>query len=123
MKNSRFKPQHHIPRFSSLLARAIFDPLLIYFAIAGNLLTLIGAGIFYYLESPINPNVKTIWDAYWWAMCTVSTVGYGDIVPTTGGGRIIAVFLIITGVTFFLGYMAILVTSMSALIAEEQAAE
>lgn len=35
--------------------------------------------------------------AYWWAVTTVTTVGYGDVVPETPGGRIVASMLMLTG--------------------------
>jgi voltage-gated potassium channel Kch len=36
----------------------------------------------------------------WWAAQTVTTVGYGDVVPETGSGRVVAVVVMITGVGF-----------------------
>jgi voltage-gated potassium channel len=36
----------------------------------------------------------------WWAAQTVTTVGYGDVVPDTGSGRMVAVVVMITGVGF-----------------------
>jgi voltage-gated potassium channel len=53
---------------------------------------------FHYFEEGVNQNVHTIWDSFWWAMATVTTVGYGDIYPVTTGGRIVAIFLMLTGI-------------------------
>ena len=39
-------------------------------------------------------------EACWWALQTVSTVGYGDTVPESGGGRVIAAALMLLGVAF-----------------------
>jgi voltage-gated potassium channel len=38
-------------------------------------------------------------DALWWAAQTVTTVGYGDVVPETSGGRLIGLFVMIVGVS------------------------
>lgn len=46
-------------------------------------------------------NIKSAEDAIWWAFVTITTVGYGDKYPITTEGRIIAAFLMITGVGLF----------------------
>lgn len=43
--------------------------------------------------------VQTIDDALWWAVVTVTTVGYGDVSPVTGEGRLIAVVLMFVGIS------------------------
>lgn len=50
---------------------------------------------------PINlvePNIETYEDALWWAVVTATTVGYGDISPETGLGRVIAFVLMLFGI-------------------------
>ena len=42
---------------------------------------------------PNHPSINSIWDALWWSLVTVSTVGYGDVVPETWMGRLMAVHL------------------------------
>lgn len=49
--------------------------------------------------------VPTFGDALWWSIVTISTVGYGDLTPHTGVGRVIGSILIISGVGSF-GYLA-----------------
>jgi voltage-gated potassium channel len=44
-------------------------------------------------------NIKTFSDGLWWAVTTVTTVGYGDRYPTTAEGRMLAVLLMITGIS------------------------
>jgi voltage-gated potassium channel len=59
----------------------------------------------------------TVGDGLWWAVQTLSTVGYGDIVPTTGWGRLLGSVVIVLGVTF-LAFLTASVTS--TFIAAEQ---
>ena len=44
-------------------------------------------------------NIKNFSDGLWWAVTTVTTVGYGDRYPTTTEGRLLAVLLMITGIS------------------------
>ena len=53
------------------------------------------------VETAPECNIKTAEDAIWWAFVTVTTVGYGDRYPITTEGRIIAAFLMVTGVGLF----------------------
>jgi len=52
------------------------------------------------LERIVEPKVFTsLGLAAWWACVTISTVGYGDVVPTSAGGRIVAVCLMFAGIS------------------------
>ena len=53
------------------------------------------------LERSRNPDLGSFPDALWWAVVTITTVGYGNQEPVTFFGRIVAVILMITGVGFF----------------------
>ncbi len=55
-------------------------------------------------------NIKTAGDALWWALSTVTTVGYGDTFPVTTEGRIIAAVLMLIGIALF-GSMSAIITS------------
>jgi voltage-gated potassium channel len=59
-----------------------------------------GATIVYFFEHDAQgANIHTYWDAMWWGVVTVSTVGYGDFYPVTTGGRLTAVMLMVLGFT------------------------
>ena len=53
----------------------------------------------YFVEN--GTTVKSIGDAFYWSITTASTCGYGDISPKTGLGKIIAVTLMMTGISVF----------------------
>lgn len=46
----------------------------------------------------IEPSLDTLGDGIWWAVVTATTVGYGDISPSTGWGRVLAVVLMMVGI-------------------------
>ncbi len=52
-------------------------------------------------ETEGTSNIRTPFDAVWWAISTMTTVGYGDKVPTTVEGKIVAMILMVTGVGLF----------------------
>jgi voltage-gated potassium channel len=59
----------------------------------------------YSAEHPKNPEFATVGDALWWGIVTLTTVGYGDIVPKTPTGRWAGVTIMITGIAV-LGVLA-----------------
>jgi voltage-gated potassium channel len=89
---------------SSRGARQLFDRLGRVALVAGSV-TFAGAVAAYYAEHPVNPEFATFGDSLWWAIVTLTTVGYGDIVPETTTGRLAAVMIMITGVAV-LGLLA-----------------
>src|SRR5262249_32744784 len=59
----------------------------------------------YEAEHPTNPGFATFGDALWWGIVTLTTVGYGDIVPETTTGRLAGVAIMFTGIAV-LGVLA-----------------
>ncbi len=66
------------------------------FALLGTA-TLLGGLSIYFVEMRENERIAVVGDALWWALVTVTTVGYGDITPVTGLGRIIGGVLMVAG--------------------------
>jgi len=64
-------------------------------------LVLVGSAAVMMFERPADGSIKGAGDAIWWAIVTMTTVGYGDAYPITIEGRTIAVILMISGVGLF----------------------
>jgi voltage-gated potassium channel len=71
-------------------------------------------------EVPAGGNITSAQDAMWWAVSTMTTVGYGDRYPITSEGRMVAVFLMAAGVGAF-GMLSGLVASWFLSPAAEEA--
>jgi voltage-gated potassium channel len=85
-------------------ARRLFDRLGRVVTVAIGVV-IVGSLVAYHAEHPVNPEFATFGDALWWGIVTLTTVGYGDIVPQTTTGRWAAVIIMITGVAV-LGVLA-----------------
>lgn len=53
------------------------------------------------LISVIDPAIDTPWNGIWWALVTITTVGYGDLVPSSPAGKLVGAFLILMGIGLF----------------------
>ena len=73
----------------------------------------------YEAEHKTNPGFATIGDAFWWGIVTLTTVGYGDIVPKTTAGRLAGVAIMLTGVAV----LGILAGSLASLFHLDQSQE
>jgi voltage-gated potassium channel len=61
---------------------------------------IVGGAVFASVEESNEHGVITTWDGIWWAITTVTTVGYGDIYPESTAGRIIAITIMLVGIGF-----------------------
>jgi len=75
------------------------------------ILIILSSVLMYYQENEKQPEVfKNAFSGLWWAISTVTTVGYGDIYPVTGLGKILGAFIAILGV----GFVAVPTSILSA---------
>jgi voltage-gated potassium channel len=73
---------------------------LVLFLTATILLIYISAVGIYYFENAAQPeNFKSIFHSLWWAVATLTTVGYGDVYPITVGGKVFTFFILMIGLS------------------------
>jgi voltage-gated potassium channel len=85
-------------------SRRLFDRLGRVTLVAGGIVV-IASLVAYHAEHSVNTEFATVGDAFWWGIVTLTTVGYGDIVPKTPTGRWAAVVIMVTGIAV-LGLLA-----------------
>jgi voltage-gated potassium channel len=78
----------------------------------------VGVVVFGVVERLVDPGTfDNVWLGMWWAIQTVTTVGYGDVVPGSTAGKVIATFLMLGGLSLF----AVVTGAItSAFVAERQ---
>ncbi len=87
-----------------LLTLMVFTCLLVFIAS-------VSVYIFEYPEP--GSNIKNLFDAFYWAIVTMATVGYGDIIPHTTGGRLVAIMLILTSLGVLSFFTSILIAAFN----------
>jgi voltage-gated potassium channel len=87
-----------INTFLEVLASKKFE--LSILLIAVSFVTFIGGAVIYVFEAHVNPKIDNLFDAIYWSLITISTVGYGDITPVTQQGKILTMVLIVFGIGF-----------------------
>ncbi|MGZ5049496.1 MAG: NAD-binding protein [Methylobacter sp.] len=109
-----FRYFNSIKLFANVLASRRFELVTLGMFLAFLVFT--GSTGIYLFENPNNGGeVENLFDAFYWAVVTVATVGYGDIAPHTISGRIVAMALILVG----LGILSFLVSIIVAAFNEE----
>jgi voltage-gated potassium channel len=68
----------------------------------------------------LDPGIGSFGDALWWAVTTVSTVGYGDVVPTDTSGRLVGVALMLVGISLMPTVTSLVVSVFIAQRTREQ---
>ncbi len=81
--------------------------------------TLIASVMIYVFEgNGTNPNIHNLFDAVYWALVTITTVGYGDISPVSTEGRAVSMLIILTGIGAISFLTSIIVSAFSEKLPE-----
>ena len=86
---------------SLILERRAHSAFLAAFLISIILVGVSAVSMLHFEKGAEGYNIKTAEDALWWAVVTITTVGYGDKYPVTSEGRVLAATLMIAGVGLF----------------------
>jgi voltage-gated potassium channel len=98
------------------IARRLTTGQSLQFAAVLAAMTALGGGAAY---AAVEGDQLTTWDGVWWAVVTMTTVGYGDLYPHTNAGRAIALGVMLVGI----GFIAILTAAIAQRFVATQIAE
>jgi len=92
-----FRYTQSLKNFTSVLASKKFELLTLLIFVA--IIMFVSAVLIYVMEAnnPESP-INTLFEAFYWALVTISTVGYGDLAPVSEAGRSVAMVIIIAGI-------------------------
>lgn len=98
--------------FADILASKRFE--LTTLLIFTSFLVFVGSVSIYMFEFPgTHTDIKSLFDAFYWTIVTLATVGYGDITPHTVGGRWVTMILILTSLGVLSFFTSILISAFS----------
>ena len=109
-----------VKRFRRAFAMARDD--LVLFGVSAMIVLYLAAIGIYHFEHEVQPErFSSVFDSLWWAVATLTTVGYGDIYPVTPGGRLFTFFVLVLGLGFVAVPSGLLASALSRVRAEEAA--
>jgi voltage-gated potassium channel len=81
-----------------IAAKLVREELVLFFVISLIAIYLTAAGIYFFENQAQPDSFSSIFHSFWWAVVTLTTVGYGDVYPITLGGKVFTFFVLIIGV-------------------------
>ncbi len=114
-----FRYANSLAGFGRVLMEKRFELMALSVFLAFIIFSAASALVIFEVENP-DSGINSFWDGIYWALITVSTVGYGDIVPATPEGRLVAIMLILAGLGTFSFLASIIVTAFSEQLPELQ---
>ena len=82
-------------------------------------LSLCSLSMYFFERDAMQASIRTMGDAFWWAVVTVTTVGYGDKVPSTLAGKLVGLVLMFSGI----GLLSIVTATIASLFVQQKIKE
>lgn len=101
MKKPMFKIFPKVYHFFRIIFLYLKSTAFLTLATSSICLILFNSWLFFEAELNINPKVDSFFDCIYWSVTTSTTVGYGDIFPTTVMGKLVGMFAMISGALMF----------------------
>lgn len=107
-----FRYAKSIQTFTSIITAKKFEFFTLF--IFASIIVFMSSVIIYVMEAN-NPDssINTLFEAVYWSIVTISTVGYGDITPVSKEGQVVAIFVIVAGIGVFSFTTSLIVTSFT----------
>lgn len=114
-----FRYNKAIQRFSRAFVDAKEEVVL--FSVVTSMLLYLSAVGIYYFENEAQPEAfKSIFHSLWWAVATLTTVGYGDVYPITAGGKVFTFVILMIGLGIVAVPAGLLASALSKARMEDQ---
>ena len=114
-----FRYSNAIQKFKSAFL-SVKEEMILFLVATLFLLFIASVGI-YYFENPAQPEqFKSIFHCLWWAVVTLTTVGYGDMFPITAGGKIFTSFIAIISIGIIAVPTGLLASALTKTIKEDE---
>lgn len=113
-----FRYSQAIQRFRNAFL-AVKEELILFLIATAFLLFIAAVGI-YYFENPAQPEqFKSVFHCLWWAIATLTTVGYGDVYPITVGGKIFTFVMLVIGLGIIAVPTGLIASSLTKTLKDE----
>jgi len=114
-----FRYSQAINRFRLAFSK-IKEELIIFLIAASFVLYISSIGI-YYFESEAQPEqFGSVLHCMWWAVATLTTVGYGDVYPVTVGGKIFTFFILMIGLGVVAVPAGLIASALTSILSDEK---
>ncbi len=107
------------PRLKKVISTLRKERFFLIAALITGVISLCSIGVYHFEHAKIGSSINSVWDGIWWSIVTICTVGYGDKVPVSDAGRVVAFLLMISGVVL----LSLLTATIASVFVEQKIKE